>query len=357
MSISIACILLFARISRWCRCYRFRLLLRRLRCCWRILLFSLSSSSGGGTSCCRILHLVLRFFYWYSDAWSGLFGFISAGSPQFCRSKISFKLAIYFQLKQCSLQFTQDFGFIFGWFFSFSHCSAFVKYEENVFERNCSNNSNLRRNNLQFAQKVFIYWKLWFSLIIFVDTSKLTVSDWNAIVPHRILNAIVDEPFSFSLICNGVHFFSLSFGEMSKAAVKSYELSFRRWRRRRRVFLLVGLAEWNRCEINERLFFPRFYWEHYIQIEMGVTGLWKLIEQSGKPVPLDTLENKVLAVGEWIAILADFFWVSNDRSSLIFPWNCRRYIDLVASGGERIPRFQWSHTAKCPFARFVPSTL
>lgn len=30
---------------------------------------------------------------------------------------------------------------------------------------------------------------------------------------------------------------------------------------------------------------------------MGVTGLWKLIEQSGKPVPLETLENKVLAVG------------------------------------------------------------
>lgn len=30
---------------------------------------------------------------------------------------------------------------------------------------------------------------------------------------------------------------------------------------------------------------------------MGVTGLWKLIDQSGKPVPVDTLENKVLAVG------------------------------------------------------------
>ncbi|XP_053675101.1 DNA excision repair protein ERCC-5 [Anopheles nili] len=29
---------------------------------------------------------------------------------------------------------------------------------------------------------------------------------------------------------------------------------------------------------------------------MGVLGLWKLIEQSGKPIPLDTLENKVLAV-------------------------------------------------------------
>lgn len=31
---------------------------------------------------------------------------------------------------------------------------------------------------------------------------------------------------------------------------------------------------------------------------MGVTGLWKLIDQSGKPVPVDTLENKILAVGK-----------------------------------------------------------
>jgi hypothetical protein len=31
---------------------------------------------------------------------------------------------------------------------------------------------------------------------------------------------------------------------------------------------------------------------------MGVTGLWKLIETSGKPVPLETLEGKVLAVGK-----------------------------------------------------------
>jgi hypothetical protein len=30
---------------------------------------------------------------------------------------------------------------------------------------------------------------------------------------------------------------------------------------------------------------------------MGVNGLWKLLEPSGKPVPLETLENKVLAVG------------------------------------------------------------
>lgn len=32
---------------------------------------------------------------------------------------------------------------------------------------------------------------------------------------------------------------------------------------------------------------------------MGVTGLWKLIDQSGKAVPLDTLENKILAVGTY----------------------------------------------------------
>lgn len=30
---------------------------------------------------------------------------------------------------------------------------------------------------------------------------------------------------------------------------------------------------------------------------MGVTGLWRLIEPAGKPVPVETLENKVLAVG------------------------------------------------------------
>lgn len=31
---------------------------------------------------------------------------------------------------------------------------------------------------------------------------------------------------------------------------------------------------------------------------MGVTGLWRLIEPAGKPVPVETLENKVLAVGK-----------------------------------------------------------
>lgn len=32
---------------------------------------------------------------------------------------------------------------------------------------------------------------------------------------------------------------------------------------------------------------------------MGVHGLWRLIEPSGKPVPLESLENKILAVGRF----------------------------------------------------------
>jgi len=31
---------------------------------------------------------------------------------------------------------------------------------------------------------------------------------------------------------------------------------------------------------------------------MGVQGLWALAEAYGKPVPLESLENKILAVGE-----------------------------------------------------------
>lgn len=44
---------------------------------------------------------------------------------------------------------------------------------------------------------------------------------------------------------------------------------------------------------------------------MGVTGLWKLIDQSGKPVPVDTLENKVLAVGMFIILHLNFTTKSN----------------------------------------------
>jgi hypothetical protein len=42
---------------------------------------------------------------------------------------------------------------------------------------------------------------------------------------------------------------------------------------------------------------------------MGVNGLWKLIEPVGKPIPLESLENKVLAVGilcTCLVIMPDF---------------------------------------------------
>lgn len=41
---------------------------------------------------------------------------------------------------------------------------------------------------------------------------------------------------------------------------------------------------------------------------MGVHGLWKLIEPTGKQVPLENLENKVLAVGIlFMTQIHDFF--------------------------------------------------
>lgn len=30
---------------------------------------------------------------------------------------------------------------------------------------------------------------------------------------------------------------------------------------------------------------------------MGVQGLWKLLESTGKPIPVEKLENKVLSIG------------------------------------------------------------
>jgi hypothetical protein len=36
---------------------------------------------------------------------------------------------------------------------------------------------------------------------------------------------------------------------------------------------------------------------------MGVHGLWKLLEPTGEPVALETLENKVLAIGTFFYII------------------------------------------------------
>lgn len=65
---------------------------------------------------------------------------------------------------------------------------------------------------------------------------------------------------------------------------------------------------------DERLFRFLYFWNDFVKIcvkrnkhsvvkglftIMGVTGLWKLIDQAGKPVPLETLENKILAIGTY----------------------------------------------------------
>lgn len=79
---------------------------------------------------------------------------------------------------------------------------------------------------------------------------------------------------------------------------------------------------------------------------MGVTGLWKLIESSGKPVPLETLENKILAIGEWNLPV---FGISPYKSIV----SCR-YLHLAASGHQGVPGRQGRHTVKCTFAGIVP---
>lgn len=48
---------------------------------------------------------------------------------------------------------------------------------------------------------------------------------------------------------------------------------------------------------------------------MGVLGLWQLIESCGKPVPLETLENKVLAIGKFC--FAQFCEIQLTRSLLL----------------------------------------
>ena len=43
---------------------------------------------------------------------------------------------------------------------------------------------------------------------------------------------------------------------------------------------------------------------------MGVIGLWSLLEPAGKPVPLESLENKILAIGKLhikVKLLLKFF--------------------------------------------------
>lgn len=42
---------------------------------------------------------------------------------------------------------------------------------------------------------------------------------------------------------------------------------------------------------------------------MGVQGLWQLLNPTGRPVSLQSLEGKVLAVGILLLMLAFFAWL------------------------------------------------
>lgn len=65
---------------------------------------------------------------------------------------------------------------------------------------------------------------------------------------------------------------------------------------------------------------------------MGVTGLWKLIEPAGKPIGIETLEDKVIVIGKIeIYILKSL----NCEISKIITEICR-YIDLATSSHEGI---------------------
>lgn len=83
---------------------------------------------------------------------------------------------------------------------------------------------------------------------------------------------------------------------------------------------------------------------------MGVTGLWKLIEASGKPVPLETLENKILAIGRRCVSLLPVLRTTG-------PLTAPRYLHMAASGHQGLPGLEGRHLAKRPFARFIPPVV
>lgn len=128
------------------------------------------------------------------------------------------------------------------------------------------------------------------------------------------------------------------------------------------------------------VFLKQIYNHSLLSIIMGVHGLWKLLEAAGKPVPLESLENKVLAVG----ILSYIFVVlilcpTNCTICIIFSAFCPLYCFLVfklhlvslgiasltvircfymaASNDEGLSRFPGSSSAKCTSSWLVSPCL
>ncbi len=81
-------------------------------------------------------------------------------------------------------------------------------------------------------------------------------------------------------------------------------------------------------------------------LTMGVTGLWKLIDQAGKPVPLETLENKILAIG---SLIAQFHNVMIAKKKRIF----RLLTDTSIWLHQVVKGFQDSKGGTIPYAHIL----
>lgn len=92
---------------------------------------------------------------------------------------------------------------------------------------------------------------------------------------------------------------------------------------------------------------------------MGVHGLWRLIEPSGKPVALETLENKILAVGILLKKLkmhiAFFYFVYNYNITYTYYkyFSYMHFIDVSIWLHQAIKGFQDSKGAPIPNAHLL----
>ena len=85
---------------------------------------------------------------------------------------------------------------------------------------------------------------------------------------------------------------------------------------------------------------------------MGVIGLWTLLEPAGKPVALESLENKILAIGKKNRLLK-----IPCRQKFNNFENYFRCVNLVESSSQRLQRQVRQRRDKCPFAGFISQNL